>query len=452
MSEQTVVEAPAVESAAPAAEQAVPETPVVETEQPVEQPAPMSRREARQAAREAARQAFTKGPATTEASAADPAAEQPREPIADATGRLHDPATGKFIEKQGQDTAADGRSETPNPEAAATPPTGETTTDAAAATPQPIRVELPQDHPLRAQGIDAITASTPQEERAIRAMLNGTYTRRQEVESLRAEIARLREEQMRREASDTASQKWKQTPEYQQAVEQYQSILETVGQDAASRYWAGMEESFKQLADAEYIQRQQAYEAQQAEQAVAHWRQEAWANAGRLPEQIRSLPEFSRYFDEAFALFDAGLARGLYADAQSPEQLHQEFARVFAAHLMLQPSVKAANAAIAEQERRRSAEAKARADAEAAAAKRAEEERKRIADEAVEQYRRSLAEKRQATPPNPLAQVHNAVRTDRTSISSEPEQPDLSNLTPQQMKRTLREQTREEARARFSRP
>jgi hypothetical protein len=435
--------------AAPAPEQAV-VAPVVEpaAAEPVQQTVQdryRSKSEAHKAAVQTARERAAALTAQQESATlleqqlaeAAPAPDTAAEPVVDAQGRKHDPATGKFIEGEvQQDAARDAGGET-SP-AAAAPPQGEATTAAtAAATPQPVKVPIPQDHPIREMGLDALEASSPQQERAIRALVN-SYTRRQQVEEAEQRAVTAERELIRVRAEQSAVSKWKATPEYQTAAEKYHEIADSVGQDAADRYWRDVQNDWKQLAEQEYEQQITTAEAAEIERAYNVWKGEAWQRAARIPEHIRQMPDFGRWFNTAVETFDFEVQRGSYPHLQpgDTEALHTEFERFFAARVRSQPPVQQLSQ---QQAAARTREQVARNEAE----------RKRIADDAarnaVEEARRKAAETRQQQPPHPLGRVATAPAP--AAAVQQATTTDDRNLSPHEIQRRAREAARAAGRA-----
>lgn len=457
---ETTTAAPAADAPVPAEPTAAPEPQAPQQESPAEpQPTgPLSKAQARAAAREHARKVAERAQAEQ-----SPMGDKP-EPVVDATGRVHDPVTGKYLPKEGEPDTAVTSGEL-SPEAAAQPPEGEATEPAAK--PQVYRVELPQDHALRAQGLDALEASTPEQERAIRALLNGTYTRRQEAEKLTAKVAELEAKLVQQEASKAASDKYKASPQYQARAERFHKMreLEATGElpeGTASEWWRDVASiEIQNLEKGEVHTRMQAIAAQREVEAAEAWKNEAWSNvSGRLPQEIRSIPSLNVWFDDAVEDFNNRLDKGRYPQFDTPDfnakpeherraTLEAEFTKLFNSHLLQQGSVREAFARIRDAETRKAAEARTRA--EQAAREKAAREKAAAEQAAVEKFKREAAEKRQANPPHPLGRVNGAVRTDVSAVDGTPAAQELP-ADRHGMMSQLRQRARERARSSVPRP
>ena len=245
---------PVAPAAAPAAEPTLEPTPAESTPKH-----PLSRREVQAALR-----------AEREKPAATPAAQEPEPEVLPAAGAA-DPAAPKPAEP------------------AATPEAPKPAEEPA------IVVEIPVGHPASRGVATAIPVKTEQQAQVLRTLVNG-YTRRQEVEQLKRENTELRQSRTRTEASQAATQKWMQTPEYQESVETYHRIRAQEGEQAAADYWAGKQTKFQTLADQEFNERWGKEEQQETQELAVAWKQDAWANAGTLAPAVRALPQFSTWF------------------------------------------------------------------------------------------------------------------------------------------------------------
>jgi hypothetical protein len=455
----TATEAAPIETpAAPA-----PATPAAapEGQAPAPAPAPQSPLSRRDAARTAARarggevaQAFSASRAAESAApesaplSAAPegvATDTAPEVVVDEKGRKHDPATGQFLPESGE-TAA-------NPDA----PAADTRAAETQPDPKPaerakgITVPISPDHPIRGMGLDAFTASTPAEEQAIRALLNGTYARRQEVEALQAQVAEERRLRIQLESSQAATTKWQQTPEYKAAAERYNEIADTVGEDAALAYWKGIQSDLQALQESEFNERWGAVEQEQNAAAGQQWASEAWRNTEAMPAEIRTLPEFQHWFRDELTLFDTRVERGHYdhlRDASRPHEfgavLQREFANLLRRRIVSEP---AAAAVI----RRLNAPPAAPAQP-AAPAPSAEEQARREAEirrQAVEDFKRQAAGTRAATPPHPMGSLAHQSSDGRAVVPGQDEV-DVSNLSPEQRRRHFRQQARGIGRVHFN--
>lgn len=273
MSEQATA---TTENAAPAAE-TQPESP----EQ--SQPAPLAREQARLEAREAVRARF-----------APPSTVEPPIPT-----------------------------QTPEPDPEPSPP-------------PPRRVPIPEGHPLRAHGVDALTATDERQGAVLQKLLADSDTR--DVDTLRREVSTMRQRAIELDVHTRTLAEWKQTPAYKQAVEQYTDIFDLYGQEAASRFWQGVQPDFQALLQPRLAA---AIAEHQTGEAVSAWTRETWAAVSNLPETVRTLPGFRSWFDEAVRDFDAQLARGAHPGANTADALTAAFRKHFAARLLARPEVAA---------------------------------------------------------------------------------------------------------------
>ena len=342
-------------------------------------------------------------------------------------------------EEESKGTTAEGE----KPEGETEKPDGESVT------PEPIRVEIPEDHPLRTdQGASFLTAASPQEERQIRALLNATFTRRKDVDAKDtviaerdALIAEYEQKDARREAHSTATQKWQGTPEYKASIERYNEIKETVGEEAATQYWKGVEAGFTELAQKEYDERMKVIETrnaekqtQAAEAAGMAWAEEAYSRASvRVPEYIRNLPNYNAWFNEAIHSFDSELQLDHYPHLKDGdlEGAHQEFYRFLGARLAREQAVTKAlraNTAAKEQE------------GKTAATKAAEQERQRQKDraDAVTEHKQEAAKKRKETPLHPLGNLSSVDRVSPLE-STDGGEPEAADLSPHELRRQMRQ-------------
>lgn len=385
-------------------------------------------------------------PASPETAAAEPAA--PAEPKLDELGRLHQPGTGQYLP---------------------VPPPAEP--QAAAV---PLRVPLPEGHPLRAQGRDYITVADPAELDAVRALVNSTGVRRREAEDnkrraqeLQAELVREREQRMRLEAQTAAEGRWRATPEYQQAVERYEELRESMGDAVAQDYWRGVSTKLEALEQEEFQSRAQELESYEADLAADEWTRDAWDKQWEvMPEALRALPEYREAFDaqvqllnrelEADALprFTERALANLTADERATRltELYQDFARGFAERLLKQPR---AQQVLGELTQARERAAKTQAEAKTRVEAQAAEARQKLAEqEAVERFKREQAAKRQQLPLNPLAGQGAAPGTAPAPVGTPggvEEDGRLRRLGPRELERSLAARARERARSLFGR-
>lgn len=358
-------------------------------------------------------------------------------PDAQATGDAAAPAAteaprgpdGRFVPKDG----------TTDPSATPT----DTGRAAAATGPQPglIRIEVPEGHALRQGGREAFFASTEQEARDIRALLNGYTPRRErtEADTLRQKNEQLQQRLLELEATQQATAEFQATPEYRAAVEKYEELAAD-DEKEAQRYWRGVQAELQAAAEQKITQKRQ----EQAEQAIAEqdtaWQEEAYARTqrpvaeGGVPDFIRRMPEFNDWYVEELAAFDRRISlrveqRGASYQPTLPE-LQDEFAAQLAAQLLRKDQVRSAIArARAQGDTTQQAREEGRREGQTQTlAEKAEAEKQRLLDAA----RRRDASKGGA-PPNPIADIN--VQTDRQSTQT---QTDLSEVPIHSLRKTLK--------------
>ena len=317
-------------------------------------------------------------------------------------------------------------------------------------------MQIPENHPIGGSGEKFLIAADPQQERLIRGLLNGTYTRRQDVEAKDvviaerdATIAEYEQKDARREANTTATQKWQGTPEYKASLERYNEIKETVGEEAATQYWKGVEAGFAEIAQKEYDERMKVIEARNTERqnkavdaAGMAWGEEAFNRASvRVPEYIRNLPNYNDWFGEALHSFDSELTLGHFPKVTDPEGAHQHFYSFLGARLAREPAVtKALRANTAAKDR----------EGKTAATKAAEQERQRQKDraDAVKKHKQEAAKKRKETPPHPLGNLSGVDRVSPLE-STDGDKKEAAHETAHQLRRRMKAGAREDGRRHF---
>src|SRR5690606_1575430 len=285
-----------------------------------ERRAPLTKQGAFESARQRARELFTprEEPATetveTEAG--------PKEPVVDARGRKHDPATGKFLPSGEEATAAEAQppgAEVAEPEAAPEEPHG-------------VRIELPEGDIRRIAGGREYVTVPKEVEPLVRWSINN-HVRRAEVETERQARKEIEKQLLRLMAEQSASSEWEQTPEYKAAATEYREIFESVRdrlidqgmpeQEAieaakarADKYWHGVAApQLRALADQKYQEQVRQVEEIETQKAAEAWVNEAWSNVTtQIPREIRELPQFRQWFEAAITAFDAEIAAGLRPD------------------------------------------------------------------------------------------------------------------------------------------
>src|SRR5690606_36140074 len=133
--------------------------------------------------------------------------------------------------------AADAASVESQTEQPAAPPPTET-----------VRIELPEGHPLRAQGLAHIDAPKEQE-RAIRSLVNDPV-RRAELDAARTEIRNLREQVIQLQARERAlSETWDSTLTDPAIAAQIADIRQTCGDEAAETFKRGLRDQIDRKAN-----------------------------------------------------------------------------------------------------------------------------------------------------------------------------------------------------------
>lgn len=334
------------------------------------------------------------------------------EPVLDAQGRKHDPATGKFLPETGNDAPA------------AVEPPVDTPADGR------IRIEIPEGHALREQGLDVIHATSEQEARAIRASLN-SYVRRTEVEQARAEAAQAKEQALRLQAELQAREAWSTQVMDDGTLAKYEAI-KSVDPEAAELFMEGARARLKVAADQTYqtLHDEQVHQAveQVGRQVVSQIVQNAHTF---VPPQVAQSPAYSQVLRATLEAWgrevDARDAAGQldYADPYRMEDFHRHLRQQLLAH----PGTESVLRQMYEAEQQqRLAEVQAAKEAELAA------ERERAKQEALREVAASAAQ-RHATR-HPLGQIPSNARTDRQSVSTDV---DISSIPAHERKRAIKQ-------------
>lgn len=353
----------------------------------------------------------------------------------DERGALHyasGPMKGKFASPEtggGQEPkeapAVEGR-------AAETP--GE-----APAAPQLVTIPLPDDHPVRLMGVEQLVAADPEQEQALRALVNGTYYRRQDVEVLQRQLEAMQLQQMQTEASREAEAEWMNTPEYKQAVEQYHEILDMQGEAAAQRFWKGMAQEFQNLAEAKYQERMGAYELAQSDAAANAWANQTFQRFSQaMPQPVARLPEFRQWFAEELELFNTRIEAGHIAP-RSAEELNAHMWELLKSRIAREPKAQGVLRAMDTHARNAAAQREAALKAE---------QDKKVAAQAVADFKKGAATTRTRIPPSPLSRAPSTSAPAGRSTAMAPNTGATENgdLSPQQLRREARRGAREDAR------
>lgn len=415
-----------------------------------DQSQPLSKREARKALREdrerAARarreeEAPVESAEEIEPSAATEAGEEEvgEEVKVDEHGRKHDPKTGHYLPKEG-DESGEGE------EVAE----GEEAEEPAAAT---FDVPIPGDHPVAGGGVGEIKTADEKSAEAVRALLNGTYTRRQEVEEVRGllgerekQVMELRRTITQMEARSVAQEKFRESPTYKMHQERYHEIQESVGQEAASAYWQSpaVQNDIRKIESEEFDSRWGDVEAELEQQAGEMWVRDTMRIAKEtLPPYVTSLEGFQKVFDGTVDTLEAEIQAGRHGELDA-DQARKHFFEMLRLNLVRDPTIRNVL--------RAQTEAKDKAEAEKK--RKAAEERDRIErakKEGAEEAKKRAAETRRATPPSPLGALSDADRGTHGVIKDTPEDEEerLAAANPRQLRRELKSAARGDARRRF---
>jgi hypothetical protein len=250
--------------------------------------------------------------------------------VDDTLGRKRDPVTGQFLPEEQAE--------------------GEVVAATEVATFDPI--SIPNDHAVFEMGQPTLTPHNEAEAQVIRALLNGSYARHKDVqnrdttiEKLDATILDLREQMIRREASEAAAARFPESPSYKKHSEMYSEIKDTVGQEAASAYWRSpdVQNELRPIEDEEFNSRWEVEQAKADEAAGERWAQQARSNAQiSLPTELTALPEFGAIFDAACLAFDAEVGIGKHGDPATltAEALHPIFQESLRHSLLREPKIR----------------------------------------------------------------------------------------------------------------
>ena len=297
-------------------------------------------------------------------------------------------------------------------------------------------------------GVEYFTAESPQHERAIRATIN-SYTRRSEVETLRAQLDTNAREKAAVEAREAAQKQWVNRPEYQERITKYHEIKDAIGQAEADLFWQGANAELVQIEQQELTTRMGKLDESARQQAAQAWVDEAYAQTATLPALVRNLPQFGQWFQEAVDTFDARMERGHFdaqlraiSDATTRQaEMHRLFFADLGAALTRKPEVIAYYRSLGERE----------TQAKQVAATQAAAEAQRVADievAAVEKYKQEQAAKRGQVPPHPLGNLA-AAASDRMPHTGTETAAIAVAKSPAELKRMARAGVREDVQRRF---
>ena len=371
--------------------------------------------------------------------------------VTDANGREHARDTGQFV------TNPDGTE-------------GEFRSDGTAqAAPETeknldhlVTVRFRDGHPVAEMGQSAITVANEAQAEALRALMNGTYTRHAElkqrddrISELQGKLAARNESIVRREAQEAAAGKFQDLPAYQRHVEKYKEIHEMVDAESATAYWNSphVQTELSTIEEAEYQSRMVQVHAESDAAEGQRWANDALSAAqSTIPADIVALPEFQGVFTDTVLSFDAEFGRGMHAGLDTPEKAHEHFAEKLRREVVNQPAIKTFLQGRIDA---RAAKEAASGVANSAAQKRstaATIQSERTA--AVTEARRSATDMRNNIPPHPLGTLADANRgsdASSTVTGSTPDGSDTSKMTAYQLRQHEKAQARIDGRARANR-
>lgn len=427
-------------------------------------PTPAKRSDARRAARDKARSRFGRQPPRGDGGKWE-SRQQQQEEGSEPAGEAGEEPEGQQDDQDGQQEgqAAPEGEKVQDGEAPAGEGSPEDAQQDAGAGDEPaqswVEVELEEDHPLRAQGIEKLRVH-PDDERHVRALNNGTYTRRKENEELRAQLEELKQrdreakrEKIRQEAAREVQEKVRETPEYKAAVQEYTRIKKEVGDKAAKRYWQSVQAELKSAVDKRADERWGEVEEQEAKEAAQRFQGSAWQRTEAIPAEIRQLPKFRSWFEENMEALDREIGQGLHpeltdqnlSEREAEELVHQKFAAMFRKRLSRQPEVQPILRQLAE---KRAGQGKGESNSGSPDAPKKTEEQ--IRKEAIEEYKKQVAEGRAENPPHPMGRVGSGMNRDESESKPEGEGDD-EHVNPVRARRNHRQAAREAARRRFQR-
>lgn len=306
--------------------------------------------------------------APVEASAEPVAPAEPAAPVVDANGRVHG-TDGRFVEAP-QEGAASAATDGNAPAADAAPGDAPEVSEPTAADAVPegfVRIELPEDHPLRERGRDHVLAPAEMEE-DYRGLVNSPV-RRREVEAAQQQVGQLEQSLIQLQASLRAQ------AEFQQALFSDRRVMDTYwaiesdhGQEAAASWLQGVLAENGRSVEQYVTQAQQQRAAEQHEQAAQ----------GFLADVHSQIPTLYPLWGQA-ERSRALLAYASYARESGEPLSIQNFRQFADARYVQHPEVQAMlRARLAEQQQQAAAEVQrqqaeaARAQLQAHAARQAE--------------------------------------------------------------------------------
>lgn len=416
---------PAVETTPPAVETAAPEPQV--TAEPTKPQEPLTKHEARQHALTRMREKLT-AKATSE-----PAQTATEKPVAE------EPAT---------EPAEEPTTETPEPVAE---PSKKLVEQEPAPEPEVDKpkyvIDIDPNHPVASTVKGPLLVNDENTAKAVKALLNGTYVRRNQVSEANRRAEEAEEKFLKLQTRIDAEKEWRGSESYQQKVDKYNRMLALEDQGdldkgTALEYWNSVQPEVDKKANEKFAAKQTELRQAAAQRAEAEWTDESWVRAQKnIPQAVAALPGFKQYFDDAVGLFSIAFQRGQFRHlrAGDAEGLHREFSTFLNKELVARPEV-----GTALRQAKQSQQDRERQSADNAAA--AERERARIAKQAVEDHMKKLAEGKRENPPNPIASLTPASAGRANTPSSNGDE-DLANLSPFEARKRAAARVREKARA-----
>ncbi|MGE0451083.1 MAG: hypothetical protein AB7Q29_16035 [Vicinamibacterales bacterium] len=462
--------------AAPAPEKAAPPAAPASEPKAAEQPASGSESKQLLTRQEARRQLRKE---SSDRRARDEKAKKDRETAASAQPDVR----GKKHREDGTFLPADMAGETKQEAAGAPPAATKDTTPPAAEKPQgeeqktgegkaaadkpagaANRVEIDPKHPVAGMGVPVITTGSEQEAQVVRALLNGAYTRRQENEALKAELAKeqsrareLQDQVITHESNREARKKFTSSPEYQDRVNTYQAILDEHGQARADEYWRGVETDYNKFLATEREQQTAAVRQKEEQAHAERWRTHELGHAKTaFGDKIAALPGFERWFVEEIELFNDRLEKGRFPhldveprNQQEAEHLDKatraEFRRQLGQRLRTEPTfAEAYRARTADSSKQKADEAKARAMDQKELDRQLDQARR----EGAEAAKREAAQARVDTPPSPIASLPTP-DSRRTGVRTGPEPVDTNGMSGGTLRKHAKREARELGRRRL---
>ena len=410
-----VTEQPVTASEAPAVETPAVETQAPAPKEPQKQPTSFpTKQEARRQALERARQGF-------EQKKEEPAAEEPAVELVEGEQPVEE---GSVTEEAAK--PVEGEVKPPEKKAEAKP----------AEVPEELQpkkkfvVEMEAGHPASGGMKRELIIEDAETARVVKALLNGTYARRKDVEEAQTREMQAHEKYIELKTRLEAEKEWRGSESYRQRLTKYQQLrqLENDGEiekGTAQEYLDAGQIELDRTTHQKLTAERESLHRERVDQAQRAWTNEAYTRARQaLPSIANAVPTFRDHFDDAIEAFQGQLVKNRYPHLQAgdAEGLHKEFSTFLNSFLVTKSDVRSAFQQINSQK-----EAQKKAAADRAAAEKAE--RARIEKEAVDRHMKNLATSRQQEPPHPLGNL-GSVSHDRAPTGSKTDEipPNLTGL------------------------